>query len=101
LDKAKRGFGVSVESRSDIPVAAELGSSAAVATSTAKAVGLLLAVSLSRKEIMNIAFKVECIVQGKSSGIDPGCDLWWCARLQTRRTVHEIKHKERHVIGRW
>lgn len=71
LDQAKRDVGISIEIRSDIPVAAGLGSSAAVAAATAKAVGHLLDVSLSSEEIFNIAGEAECIVHGTSSGIDP------------------------------
>ena len=71
LDQAKHDFGVSIEIRSNIPVAAGLGSSAAVAAATAKAVSHLLDVSLSSEEIFNIACEAECIVHGTSSGIDP------------------------------
>jgi mevalonate kinase len=71
LDQAKHNAGVSVEIRSDIPVAAGLGSSAAVAAATAKVVGHILDVSLSHEDIFNIAYEAECIVHGTPSGIDP------------------------------
>lgn len=71
LDHTKRNVGVSVEIRSDIPVAAGLGSSAAVAAATAKAVSPLLDVKLSSEAIFNIAYEAERIVHGTPSGIDP------------------------------
>jgi mevalonate kinase len=71
LNKAKCEVGVSVKIRSSIPVAAGLGSSAAVAAATAKAVSHLLNVPLSMEDIFNIACEAECIVHGTSSGIDP------------------------------
>lgn len=71
LDQAKSDMGVSVEIRSDIPVAAGLGSSAAVAAATAKATGCLLGVKLSSEDIFNVAYQAERIVHGMPSGIDP------------------------------
>jgi mevalonate kinase len=71
LDQAKSDTGVSVEIRSDIPVAAGLGSSAAVAAATAKATGCLLGVKLSPEDIFNVAYQAERVVHGTPSGIDP------------------------------
>lgn len=71
LAKAKSSRGVSVNITSDIPVAAGLGSSAAVAAATAKAVSHLLRVPFSAEEIFNVTCEAECLVHGTSSGIDP------------------------------
>lgn len=71
LDKIKRDIGVSVKIRSSIPVAAGLGSSAAVVAATAKAVSHLLNVPFSLEDIFNLTYEAECIVHGTSSGIDP------------------------------
>ena len=69
--KAESKQDVSVRISSDIPVAAGLGSSAAVVAATAKAISRLLSVPLSLEEIFNITCEAECIVHGTSSGIDP------------------------------
>lgn len=71
LDRAQSDAGVSVIIRSDIPVAAGLGSSAAVATATAKAVSHLLNVPLSSEDVFNIAYEAERLIHGTPSGIDP------------------------------
>jgi len=71
LDLSGRKAGVSVEIRSSIPVAAGLGSSAAVAAAVAAAVSRLLNVDLSREEVFNIAYEAERFVHGTPSGIDP------------------------------
>lgn len=55
---------------SNIPIAAGLGSSAAVAIATIKAVSQFLGFSLENKEINDLAFQVEIIQHGKPSGID-------------------------------
>lgn len=71
LDCSKRRAGVNVEIRSSIPVAAGLGSSAAVAVAVVAAVSRLLDVELSREEVYGIAYEAECFVHGTPSGIDP------------------------------
>lgn len=71
LAKAKSNTGVTVNITSDIPAAAGLGSSAAVAAATAKAVSCLLHVPFSAEEIFNVTCEAECLVHGTSSGIDP------------------------------
>jgi len=71
LDRSKKGAGVSVEIRSSIPVAAGLGSSAAVAAAVVAAVSRLLDVTLSKEEAFRIAYEAERFVHGTPSGIDP------------------------------
>ncbi|ALV62603.1 Mevalonate kinase [Thermococcus sp. 2319x1] len=63
--------GLTVSITSQIPVGAGLGSSAAVAVATIGAVSKLLGLELSREEIAKLGHKVELLVQGASSGIDP------------------------------
>ncbi|RLE74146.1 MAG: mevalonate kinase, partial [Thermoprotei archaeon] len=63
-----RGLELTVES--DIPVAAGMGSSAAVAVAATLAVSRLLGLKLSREEVSRIAYEAERLVHGKPSGID-------------------------------
>ncbi|QDA30822.1 mevalonate kinase [Thermococcus indicus] len=65
------GKGITVSITSQIPVGAGLGSSAAVAVATIGAVSRLLGLELSNEEIGKLGHKVELLVQGASSGIDP------------------------------
>ena len=62
--------GVDLTVRSDIPVAAGLGSSAAICVATAAAVGELLNGDLSQQEICDIAYEGEKVVHGTPSGVD-------------------------------
>ena len=71
LDRSEKSVGVSVKVRSAIPVAAGLGSSAAVAAAVATAVGRLLNLELSKEEIFRISYEAEHLVHGTPSGIDP------------------------------
>jgi len=68
---ARKSVGVDVEIRSSIPVAAGLGSSAAVVAAVVKAVSHLLDVKLSEEDIFNITLESERLVHGTPSGIDP------------------------------
>jgi mevalonate kinase len=63
--------GLNVEVSSTVPVAAGLGSSAAVAAAVTAAVGALLSVELSKEDVFRIAYEAEKIVHGTPSGIDP------------------------------
>ncbi|MDV3103178.1 mevalonate kinase [Thermococcus waiotapuensis] len=65
------GKGVTVSITSQIPVGAGLGSSAAVAVATIGAVSKLLGLELTREEIAKLGHRVELLVQGASSGVDP------------------------------
>ncbi|MGD2200674.1 MAG: mevalonate kinase [Candidatus Bathyarchaeota archaeon] len=62
--------GIDIKVRSDIPVAAGLGSSAAICVATAAAVGELFDGGLTRQEINDIAYEGEKIVHGTPSGVD-------------------------------
>ncbi|NJF24965.1 mevalonate kinase [Thermococcus sp. Bubb.Bath] len=65
------GRGITVSITSQIPVGAGLGSSAAVAVATIGAVSRLLGLELSNEEVGKLGHRVELLVQGASSGIDP------------------------------
>jgi len=69
LEHSKMNVGISVEVRADIPVAAGLGSSAAVAAAVATAVGRVLDLKLSKEEIFRISYEAERFVHGTPSGI--------------------------------
>jgi mevalonate kinase len=71
LEKHGEKAGLNIDINSTVPVAAGLGSSAAVVAAVAKAVGSLLNLELSREEILRITFQSEKIVHGSPSGIDP------------------------------
>ncbi|MBX5320931.1 MAG: mevalonate kinase [Candidatus Bathyarchaeota archaeon] len=71
LEMAKEKVGLNIEVNSTVPVAAGLGSSAAVASAVAAAVGALLNVKMSRENVFRIAFEAEKIMHGTPSGVDP------------------------------
>ena len=71
LEESDKRVGIDVSITSQIPVGAGLGSSAAVAVATIGAVSRLLGLELSKEEIAKLGHKVELLVQGASSGIDP------------------------------
>ena len=71
MEEADKQKGVTVSITSQIPVGAGLGSSAAVAVATIGAVSRLLGLELDKSEIAKLGHKVELLVQGASSGIDP------------------------------
>lgn len=62
--------GVNLKVRSMIPIAAGLGSSAAICVATVAAVERLFEGGLETQEISNIAFEGETIIHGKPSGVD-------------------------------
>jgi mevalonate kinase len=62
--------GLTLTIRSEIPIAAGLGSSAAVCVATVAAVGGLLSVGLTQEEICKLAYEGEKVVHGTPSGVD-------------------------------
>lgn len=63
--------GLDIELSSDIPVASGMGSSASAASALCCAIAKELGYELEDKEIADLAWSVENIVHGKSSGVDP------------------------------
>jgi len=71
LEKHGKNVGLDVEINSTVPVAAGLGSSAAVAAAVTAAVSALLDVKVSKEDVFRITYEAEKIVHGTPSGIDP------------------------------
>jgi mevalonate kinase len=62
--------GLDLTVRSEIPIAAGLGSSAAICVATVAATGEMLDGNLSQQEICDIAYEGEKMVHGTPSGVD-------------------------------
>jgi mevalonate kinase len=71
LEKYGENVGINVEITSTVPVAAGLGSSAAVVAAVTTAVGALLDMNMSKEDIFKIAYEAEKLVHGTPSGVDP------------------------------
>lgn len=71
LTLSNKNVGINVIVTSQIPVAAGLGSSAAVAVATSVAVSNVLGLKLPKDEIFQIAYDAERIIHGTPSGVDP------------------------------
>ena len=76
FEKSEKRFGVDIEVDSKIPVAAGLGSSAAVAAATAMALSRLANFKISTDEIFEIAYEAERLIHGTPSGIDPAISTY-------------------------
>lgn len=63
--------GLRIEISSPVPPASGLGSSAAVASALVKGISTILGHELSVGEVAELAWRVEDVVHGKSSGVDP------------------------------
>lgn len=73
--------GLSIEVNSMVPVAAGLGSSAAVATAVAAAIGALLNINLTYQDVFQISYEAEKFVHGTPSGVDPAISTFGGALL--------------------
>jgi mevalonate kinase len=62
--------GLNLTVRSDIPIAAGLGSSAAICVATVASVGELLGGGLSMEEVCELAYEGEKVMHGTPSGVD-------------------------------
>ncbi len=62
---------LSLEIFSEIPIAAGMGSGAAISTSIIKALASYFKISMSKEEIYNQVYEIEKIYHGNPSGIDP------------------------------
>jgi mevalonate kinase len=71
LERYGETVGLNIEITSTVPVAAGLGSSAAVAAAVTAAAGALLNVKMTREDVFRITYEAEKIVHGTPSGIDP------------------------------
>jgi len=78
--------GLDVEVNSTVPVAAGLGSSAAVAAAVTAAVGALLKVTMSKESVFRISYEAEKIVHGTPSEVDPAVSTFGGTLLFQRDT---------------
>ncbi|MEM2341471.1 MAG: mevalonate kinase [Candidatus Bathyarchaeia archaeon] len=76
MDSFGERMGLEIEVDSLIPVAAGLGSSAAVSVASAAAILNLLEVDLNKDQIFKLAFESERIVHGNPSGVDPATSTY-------------------------
>ncbi len=70
MEHLDKHSGLDLTVRSDIPIAAGLGSSAAICVATVAATGELLDGNMSQQEICDIAYEGEKMVHGTPSGVD-------------------------------
>ncbi len=85
--------GAEVKIESEIPIASGLGSSAAVAVATLKALDAEFEAGLSDDDIFELARLVEIDVQGASSGIDPFVSTYGGAWLFPERRRVRVPHE--------
>lgn len=76
LNLAGENAGLDITIESHIPVAAGLGSSAAVSVATTAAVGNLLEMNLSRDDIFRLALEAERVIHENPSGVDPAISTY-------------------------
>ncbi|MBS7614476.1 mevalonate kinase, partial [Candidatus Bathyarchaeota archaeon] len=76
METTNKDFGFNLKIDSDIPVAAGLGSSAAIAVASTAALSHLFSLCLNDKEIFEFAFEAEKIVHGNTSGVDPAVSTY-------------------------
>ncbi len=81
LEKHGKKEGLNIEVNSTVPVAAGLGSSAAVVAAVTTALGALLRLKMSKEDVFRITFQAEEIVHGAPSGIDPAISTFGGALL--------------------
>ncbi|MBN2013995.1 MAG: mevalonate kinase [Candidatus Altiarchaeota archaeon] len=71
LQKLDEKSGLDIELFSEIPVASGMGSSASASSALCYSIAKELGHELEKKEIADLAWSVENIVHGRSSGVDP------------------------------
>lgn len=76
LFDANENVGLEITIDSSIPIAAGLGSSAAVAVASAAAIGRLLGLYLSKEKIFKVALEAEKLIHGNPSGVDPAISTY-------------------------
>jgi len=110
-DHSKKEWGVDITIDSRIPVAAGLGSSAAILAATTAAVNELFEVGLSSKEIFQITCEAENVVHGTTSGIDPAISTYGGVLLFSKttgfsflsidKTFPLVKRKKKNKSSTW
>ncbi|MEM1581554.1 MAG: mevalonate kinase [Candidatus Bathyarchaeia archaeon] len=76
LSQLGEKIGLMIEIDSAIPVAAGLGSSAAVSVASTAAISNLLELNLSKDNIFKVAYDAERVVHGNPSGVDPAISTY-------------------------
>jgi len=76
IQKCHLKNGVNIKIESSIPIAAGLGSSAAVSVASAAALLSLFDSNKSKDDIFKIAFNAEKIIHGTPSGVDPAISTY-------------------------
>ncbi len=102
FEKYGQYVGLDIEIESNVPVAAGLGSSAAVAASVTAAVSALLNVEMSKEDVFRITYEAEKVVHGTPSGIDPAISTFGGALLFQKDTGFQsldVKMKIPLVVG--
>jgi len=94
--------GLNIEINSTVPVAAGLGSSAAVIVAATAATGFLLKAKISKEEVFRIACETEKVIHGTTSGVDPAISTFGGAllfQMDTGFKPLEIKGEIPLVVG--
>jgi mevalonate kinase len=90
-------IGVNVEINSTVPVAAGLGSSAAVVAAVSAAVAALIGVKISKQDIFQITYEAEKLVHGTPSGVDPAVSTFGGALLYQMDTGFKALESEAEI----
>lgn len=102
MEKLDIKSGLDLKVRSMIPIAAGLGSSAAVCVATVAAVDKLFEGNLKKDQISKLAFEGEKIIHGSPSGVDNNISTFGgVLRFQKKDGIQRFKLKEpiQFIIG--
>ncbi len=94
--------GLDIEINSTVPVAAGLGSSAAVVAAVSLGVAALFDVKMSKEDVFKITYEAEKIVHGTPSGVDPAISTFGGAllfQMDTGFKALEVKTDIPLVVG--
>jgi mevalonate kinase len=94
--------GLNIEINSAVPVAAGLGSSAAVLAAATAATGSLLKAKISKEEVFRITCEAEKVMHGTTSGVDPAISTYGGAlffQMDTGFKPLEVKADIPLVVG--
>jgi mevalonate kinase len=81
MSKCGEEAGLNIEIKSSVPVAAGLGSSAAVIAAVTAATGCLLKAKMSKEDVFLVTCETEKVVHGTTSGVDPAISTFGGALL--------------------
>jgi len=92
--KIDENSGLDIHISSEAPVSSGLGSSASAASAMVLAISKELGHELSREEIAKLAWDIENIVHGKSSGVDPFSVTFGGVLRYSKGEFEKVKVKE-------